>query len=66
MVTEEEPPHDEFTHQLCQRWEALALQAQSGATRVCLLRTVLAPQGGALAKMLPPFRGLGGPIGDGR
>ena len=69
VVTEEEPPHDEFTHQLCQRWEALALQAQSGATRVCLLRTgvVLAPQGGALAKMLPPFRfGLGGPIGDGR
>ncbi|MBN5321250.1 TIGR01777 family oxidoreductase [Serratia marcescens] len=69
VVTEEEPPHDEFTHQLCQRWEALALQAQSGATRVCLLRTgvVLAPQGGALAKMLPPFRfGLGGPIGEGR
>ncbi|WP_232096358.1 TIGR01777 family oxidoreductase, partial [Serratia ureilytica] len=69
VVTEEEPPHDEFTHQLCQRWEALALQAQSDATRVCLLRTgvVLAPQGGALAKMLPPFRfGLGGPIGDGR
>lgn len=63
VVTEEEPPHDEFTHQLCQRWEALALQAQSDATRVCLLRTgvVLAPQGGALAKMLPPFRfGLGG------
>ncbi|CAI0704630.1 Epimerase family protein SA0724 [Serratia entomophila] len=69
VVTEEEPPHDEFTHQLCQRWESLALQAQSDATRVCLLRTgvVLAPQGGALAKMLPPFRlGLGGPIGDGR
>lgn len=69
VVTEEEPPHDEFTHQLCQRWESLALQAQSDATRVCLLRTgvVLAPQGGALAKMLPPFRlGLGGPIGGGR
>lgn len=69
VVTEEEPPHDEFTHQLCQRWEALALRAQSSYTRVCLLRTgvVLSPKGGALAKMLPPFRmGLGGPIGNGR
>ncbi|OMQ24730.1 TIGR01777 family oxidoreductase [Serratia oryzae] len=69
VVTEDETPHDEFTHQLCQRWEALALRAQSSTTRVCLLRTgvVLSPKGGALAKMLPPFRiGLGGPIGDGR
>ncbi|MEE4407473.1 MULTISPECIES: TIGR01777 family oxidoreductase [unclassified Serratia (in: enterobacteria)] len=69
VVTEDEAPHDEFTHQLCQRWESLALQAQSDATRVCLLRTgvVLANKGGALAKMLPPFRlGLGGPIGNGR
>lgn len=69
VVTEEETPHDEFTHRLCQRWEELALQAQSSHTRVCLLRTgvVLAPKGGALAKMIPPFRlGVGGPIGDGR
>lgn len=69
VVTEDEPPLPEFTHQLCQRWESLALQAQSAHTRVCLLRTgvVLAAKGGALAKMLPPFRfGLGGPIGDGR
>lgn len=69
VVTEDEAPHDEFTHQLCQRWESLALQAQSETTRVCLLRTgvVLASKGGALAKMLPPFRlGLGGPIGNGR
>lgn len=69
VVTEEEPPHNEFTHKLCARWEQIACGAQSDRTRVCLLRTgvVLAPQGGALAKMLPPFRfGLGGPIGDGR
>lgn len=69
FVTEEETPHDEFTHQLCQRWENLALEAESPQTRVCLLRTgvVLAANGGALAKMLPIFRlGLGGPIGDGR
>ncbi|KJM64127.1 epimerase [Pluralibacter gergoviae] len=69
VVTEEEPPHNEFTHKLCARWEQIACEAQSDATRVCLLRTgvVLAPDGGILAKMTPPFRlGLGGPIGSGR
>lgn len=69
MVTEEEPPYNEFTHKLCARWEEIACRAQSDKTRVCLLRTgvVLAPDGGILGKMLPPFRlGLGGPIGSGR
>lgn len=68
VVTEEEPPHHEFTHQLCARWEQIACGAQSEATRVCLLRTgvVLAPHGGILGKMIPPFKlGLGGPIGSG-
>ncbi|WP_371193436.1 TIGR01777 family oxidoreductase [Glaciecola sp. SC05] len=57
--------HDEFSRQVCVKWEELALQAE---TRVCLLRTgvVLADDGGALSKMLLPFRlGLGGPIGEG-
>lgn len=69
VVTEEEPPHNEFTHKLCARWEQIACEAQSDKTRVCLLRTgvVLAPKGGILGKMVPPFRlGLGGPIGNGR
>lgn len=69
VVTEDEPPHNEFTHTLCARWEQIACGAQSEATRVCLLRTgvVLAPKGGILAKMLPLFRlGLGGPMGNGR
>lgn len=60
--------HPEFSHQLCQRWEQIALQAGSSKTRVCLLRTgiVLSNKGGALAKMLLPFKlGLGGPIGNG-
>lgn len=63
VVTEEEPPHNEFTHKLCARWEEIACRAQSDKTRVCLLRTgvVLAPDGGILGKMLPPFRfGLAG------
>jgi hypothetical protein len=69
VVTEEEPPHNEFTHKLCARWEQIACGAQSESTRVCLLRTgvVLAPKGGILGKMVPPFRlGLGGPMGNGR
>lgn len=60
--------HAEFSSELCQRWEQLALEAQSDTTRVCLLRTgiVLAGEGGALKKMLPPFKlGLGGRIGNG-
>lgn len=69
VVTEEEPPHNEFTHKLCARWEQIASSVQSEKTRVCLLRTgvVLAPKGGILAKMVPSFRiGMGGPIGTGR
>lgn len=60
--------HAEFTHQLCQRWEQIALQASSEHTRVCLLRTgiVLAVNGGALKKMYLPFKlGLGGPVASG-
>lgn len=69
VVTEDEPPHNEFTHKLCARWEQIACGAQSDNTRVCLLRTgvVLAPKGGILAKLMPIFRlGLGGPMGNGR
>lgn len=69
VVTEDDPGHSEFTHQLCARWEQLALQAQSDRTRVCLLRTgvVLSPDGGALEKMQLPFKlGIGGPLGNGK
>ncbi|MCG9758632.1 MULTISPECIES: TIGR01777 family oxidoreductase [Pseudoalteromonas] len=60
--------HDEFSHRLCRDWENTAFRAESSQTRVCILRTgiVLSKSGGALAKMLPPFRlGFGGPIGSG-
>ncbi|GAA5316380.1 MAG: TIGR01777 family oxidoreductase [Candidatus Pelagadaptatus aseana] len=58
----------DFPTEVCSNWESIALNA-NGVTRVVLLRTgiVLAKQGGALAKMLLPFKlGLGGPIGQGR
>ena len=60
---------DGFTHQLCADWEKAADQLAGPDTRVCLLRTgvVLGHNGGALGKMLLPFRlGLGGTVGDGR
>ena len=58
-----------FTHTLCADWEAAATELADDRTRVCLLRTglVLGPDGGAMAKMLLPFKlGLGGPIGNGK
>lgn len=58
--------HEEFSREVCKKWEDIANTAN---TRVCILRTgvVLAEDGGALSKMLMPFRlGLGGPIGDGK
>ncbi len=60
---------DSFSSQLCQQWEAAALQAQDLGIRTCLLRTgiVLGKGGGALSKMLPPFKMcLGGKIGGGK
>lgn len=57
-----------FPHHICAVWEQIAMKAQSEKTRVCLLRTgiVLSTEGGALKKMLLPYRyGLGGSIGLG-
>lgn len=67
-ISEDSPPVNEFTHQLCRDWEDEALKAEAHGVRVALLRTgiVLGKGGGALSKMLPAFRfGLGGPIGRG-
>ncbi|MFC6840853.1 TIGR01777 family oxidoreductase [Xanthomonas theicola] len=59
----------DFPAQLCRDWEAEALRAQALGVRTSLIRTgvVLGGGGGALARMLPPFRfGLGGRMGDGQ
>lgn len=67
LITETHSPHfPEFSHTLCQRWEDIALQAKHA--NVALLRTgiVLSHKGGALDKMLLPFKlGLGGKIASG-
>ena len=60
--------HQEFSHTLCNDWESAARNAETDSTRVCLIRTgiVLSTNGGALQKMLPPFKlGLGGPVASG-
>ena len=58
----------DFFADLCQAWEEAALAAQSAGVRVVCLRIgmVLEQDGGALAKMVPPFRAfVGGPIAPG-
>ncbi|WP_395344246.1 TIGR01777 family oxidoreductase [Ningiella sp. W23] len=58
--------HEEFSRTVCAKWEDIA---NTASIRTCVLRTgvVLSDDGGALSKMLMPFRlGLGGPIGDGK
>ena len=59
---------DDFLSQICRDWEAEALKANQFGVRVVPMRlgVVYAKEGGAMQKMLPPFRfGLGGAIGQG-
>lgn len=68
-VTEETRPGNDFLAETCKAWEAEVRRAEEGGIRTVRLRIgiVLGEDGGALAKMLPPFRwGLGGPLGSGR
>jgi uncharacterized protein (TIGR01777 family) len=68
-LDEEAPPGSDFLAGVCAEWEAEAQQAADLGMRVVTVRTgvVLDGGGGALAKMLPPFRlGVGGPIAGGR
>src|SRR5438093_413258 len=58
-----------FLADVCRAWEQEALRAEDIGLRVVRLRlgVVLAADGGALARMLPPFRAfVGGPLGSGR
>ena len=58
-----------FTHQVCEKWESIALKAQSNKTRVCIIRTglVFGNTDGALPMMLPSFKfGLGSRLGNGK
>jgi hypothetical protein len=68
VITEDSAPGNDYLAEVCKAWEAEARAAEPH-TRVVYLRTglALARDGGALARMLPPFRmGVGGPLGSGR
>jgi uncharacterized protein (TIGR01777 family) len=67
-LAEDAPAGDDFLAGVVVAWEAEA-GAASDLTRVVVTRTgmVLSSSGGALEKMLPPFRlGVGGPVAGGR
>lgn len=68
-VDESAPAGRDFLARVCVEWEREAVLAEALGVRVVRLRigVVLGPDGGALAKMLPPFKlGAGGPLGSGR
>jgi uncharacterized protein (TIGR01777 family) len=67
-IDESAGPGEGFLADVCRAWEAAAEGASRAGIRTVLARIgiVLTPRGGALAKMLTPFRlGAGGPIGSG-
>jgi|SRR5579871_3639 len=69
ILAESAPPGMGFLPEVCAAWEREAQTAAALGIRVAIVRigVVLDRRGGALARLLPPFRlGLGGPIGSGR
>jgi uncharacterized protein (TIGR01777 family) len=69
VLTEESPYGHGFLADLCREWEASSTSAEENGIRVVRLRfgVVLSPVGGALKKMLLPFRlGVGGRLGSGQ
>lgn len=68
-VTEDHPPGSDFLARVCVEWEASTAPVEELGVRRPILRTgiVLSAEGGALPRMLPPFKlGLGGRLGSGR
>ena len=69
LLKENSVPGKDFLAEVCQQWEAAADPVAQAGVRTTHVRTgvVLSKDGGALSKMLTPFRmGLGGNVGDGR
>lgn len=67
-ITEESTTADDFLGHLCKEWEKEASKVKTHVQRLVFIRVgvVLGRNGGALAKMLPPFKmGVGGPLGSG-
>jgi uncharacterized protein len=69
VLTEESAAGTGFLADVCRAWEGATEPARQKGIRVVNLRfgVVLSASGGALAKMLPPFRmGVGGILGSGK
>jgi uncharacterized protein (TIGR01777 family) len=69
LLTEESPPGNEFLSDLAKGWEAEALKAEAIGVRAVLARfgVILARDGGALPKIIVPFRFFaGGKLGSGK
>ena len=69
LLDEDSPAGGGFLASVCRDWEAAAATAATVCERVVMLRfgVVLSAAGGALPRMLAPFRfGLGGRLGSGR
>lgn len=69
VLREESAPGGRFLSDVCRQWESATDPAIRKGIRVIQFRTgiVLSRKGGALAKMLLPFKmGVGGKIGSGR
>ncbi|MDA8403356.1 MAG: TIGR01777 family oxidoreductase [Desulfobacteraceae bacterium] len=69
LCDESSRPGRDFISDVCKSWEAAVDASVQAGIRTVNLRigVVLSPQGGALGKLLPPFRmGIGGKIGSGR
>jgi hypothetical protein len=68
-LDEASPAGQGFLPRVCGEWEREATAAERLGIRVVCMRIgiVLAPGGGALARMVPPFKtGAGGRLGDGK
>jgi uncharacterized protein (TIGR01777 family) len=69
ILYEGSAPGSDFLSEVCLDWETEAARARELGVRAAFVRTgvALSPSGGALEKMLLPFKlGLGGRLGDGR
>ena len=69
VLDESSSTGDAFLPEVCLQWERACQPARDAGIRVANMRlgVVLSPEGGALAKMLPPFKlGAGGVLGNGK
>lgn len=69
VLTEQSAAGEDFLAEVCREWEEATAAAEGAGIRVAHLRfgVILSGEGGALKKMLTPFRlGVGGKLGDGR